>query len=190
VKTLVSVFLLIILVGPVYSGVGAWTSTNGPNGGNFSSLVFLTTQNNVIFASGGILAGGGPLYRSLNGGSSWRLMKDSTGRPLVGTVREDPLQPGRIALAGADFSASTDMGITWQKIGPPPGAYDFEFNSKDSQIVYVANSGGDNPAFFLKSVDGGKSWSQEVLLSRHQRLAGADLIVSGANPNTLYIQLA
>jgi photosystem II stability/assembly factor-like uncharacterized protein len=195
VKTLVSVFLLIILVGPVYSGVGAWTSTNGPNGGNFSSLVILAAHDNVIFAGGDMLQPlqqNSRLFRSVNAGSSWREVMTSDGRSLFGHVRVDPLQPDRIMLNSPFFGifSSTDTGATWQNVTSSEGGFtDMEFNTQNANNLYAVLSTGGGPAPFFFSADGGKTWSRKSVVSRHQRLAGADLVVSGANPNTLYIQL-
>ena len=99
------------------------------------------------------------LYRTQNGGQSWRLMSDHTGySPLA----VDPNSSGILYGYGngVGVGKSTDDGRTWTKIsnGLPPQFYMYDFVAVPTTptTLYLSTEDG-----IFKSADGGNNW-QEV----------------------------
>src|SRR5437763_1567694 len=128
-----------IVFQPCSAGVGRWTSS-GPYGGKFSEIVFSPQSNNVVFASGGNSEFGtdSALYRSSDGGLTWKPLN------MRGIPRIHPQQPGKLLVALAGISSSTDSGLTWTTLYPSGSSrslfyptYDFEFSSTDPSTLYI-----------------------------------------------------
>ena len=103
----------------------------------------------------------GGLFRSDDGGQSWKLMNDSldiTQRAFYyNTVYVDPKDANTIYLPNADVFVSHDSGKTLTKLHPPHGDnHVFWINPKDPRTLIEGNDGGATV-----SLDGGKSWSAE-----------------------------
>src|SRR6185437_11005964 len=103
----------------------------------------------------------GGLFRSDDGGKSWRLMNDSldiTQRAFYyNTVYVDPKDPNAIYLPNADVFVSHDSGRKLAKLHPPHGDnHVFWINPNDPKTLIEGNDGGATV-----SLDGGESWSAE-----------------------------
>lgn len=103
----------------------------------------------------------GGLFRSDDGGQSWKLMNDSldiTQRAFYyNTVYVDPKDPNTIYLPNADLFVSHDAGKKLIKLHPPHGDnHVFWINPDDPRTLVEGNDGGATV-----SLDGGKTWSAE-----------------------------
>ena len=103
----------------------------------------------------------GGLFRSDDGGRSWKLMNDSldiTQRAFYyNTVYVDPKDANTIYLPNADVFVSHDSGKTLAKLHPPHGDnHVFWINPNDPRTLIEGNDGGATV-----SLDRGKSWSAE-----------------------------
>ena len=103
----------------------------------------------------------GGLFRSNDGGQSWKLTNDSldiTQRAFYyNTVYVDPKDPNTVYLPNADVFVSHDSGKTLTKLHPPHGDnHVFWINPNDPKTLIEGNDGGATV-----SLDGGKSWSAE-----------------------------
>jgi len=103
----------------------------------------------------------GGLFRSDDGGQSWKLTNDSldiTQRAFYyNTVYVDPKDPNTIYLPNADVFVSHDSGKKLTKLHPPHGDnHVFWINPNDTRTLIEGNDGGATV-----SLDGGKSWSVE-----------------------------
>lgn len=103
----------------------------------------------------------GGLFRSGDGGQSWKLTNDSldiTQRAFYyNTVYVDPKDPNTIYLPNADVFVSHDAGRKLTKLHPPHGDnHVFWINPNDTRTLIEGNDGGATV-----SLDGGKSWSVE-----------------------------
>ena len=103
----------------------------------------------------------GGLFRSDDGGQSWKLTNDSldiTQRAFYyNTVYVDPKDPNTIFLPNADVFVSHDSGKKLTKLHPPHGDnHVFWINPNDTRTLIEGNDGGATV-----SLDGGKSWSVE-----------------------------
>ncbi|MEM7588004.1 MAG: hypothetical protein AAF560_31740 [Acidobacteriota bacterium] len=129
------------------------------------------------------LAGGGGIYRSLDGGDTWSLAGLEGAN--VQSVTIDPQRPTTIYLGTTFFPyKSTDGGETWTRM--PDGldrssVLDVVIDPADSDTLYAATTGG----VFL-STDGGENWT-----ARNQGLpagtVGTALVVHPRDPNVLLL---
>ncbi|HEX9162721.1 MAG TPA: glycosyl hydrolase [Thermoanaerobaculia bacterium] len=204
---------------------GVWKSTDG--GGNWTPLfdkqpvasigaiAVAESDPNVIYVGTGEgcirgnLASGDGVYKSTDGGRSWRNigLKDSR---QIGALVIHPRDPN-IALVAAlghvygpnaerGVFRTTDGGKTWEKVlykNDRTGAIDVVFDPKNPNILFASlwevsrtpwslSSGGEGSGLY-KSTDGGGTW---------KRLEGGGLpkgplgrigvAVSGADDNRVY----
>ena len=156
--------------------------------------------------------GGMGVYRSDDGGQSWRYMglgdSDRIGRILIDPNDSDTIYVaalGKLYTAGGQrgIFRSTDGGKSWQQVlkgGEWTGVIDLVFKPDDSKTLYAASwdrkrrpweftEGGSGSAIY-KSVDGGDSWSHlEGGLPRGEFVGRIGLAVSAASPDTLYASI-
>jgi photosystem II stability/assembly factor-like uncharacterized protein len=144
-----------------------------------SEVVWVGTGENV---SGRHVARGDGVYRSLDGGKSWRAMgldkSEHIGRILVDPNNSDHIlvaAEGPLWSSGGERGVyrSTDGGNTWTavlSVDEDTGATDLEFHPQDPSIVYAATyerrrtvwsflAGGSGSGVW-KSTDGGASWRE------------------------------
>src|SRR5688572_13258398 len=130
---------------------GSWTWV-GPNniGGRVRAIVINPSNPNTIIAGG--VAGG--IWKSTNGGSTWRLIDDFMGNLAISTIVMRPGEPNRLfagtgegffnadSIRGAGIFTSTDEGETWSQI-PSTATVDFDFVnrlafSRDGAVLLAA----------------------------------------------------
>lgn len=143
--------------------VGSWSTPTGPPG--FSAGVVLhPTRPGALY-----LYTGGRVYRSTNGGRSWK-----SGPPIalkLDALTVDP-RDGSIVYAGTNDGVlkSTDAGRTWRRSGlrPPAGrsreyadgegwVYSIAVDPADSRNVYAITRGLEKTVAF-RSRDAGATW--------------------------------
>ena len=171
--------------GPVYLVVGA-----GANG-----AVYLRPEGPPE-PEGGFDA----IFRSTDGGESWRSVKESSGPFAVA-----PLDPSRLYLATRDgIERSLDGGETWTPATPGPildllDRYevivaDITFAPSDPDTVYIflrlpGDHGFPDEFLVVRSRNGARSW--KVLEGPELRRAVAhDLVIDPADPDTVYLVLS
>ncbi|HEY1891062.1 MAG TPA: hypothetical protein VGG63_11685 [Steroidobacteraceae bacterium] len=103
----------------------------------------------------------GGLFRSDDGGKSWKLTNDSldiTQRAFYyNTVYVDPKDPNTVYLPNADVFVSHDAGRKLTKLHPPHGDnHVFWINPDNPRTLIEGNDGGATV-----SLDRGKTWSVE-----------------------------
>ena len=103
----------------------------------------------------------GGLYRSDDGGDSWRLISDDhrlTTRGWYYThVHADPADPETVFINNVHFLRSIDGGRSFERRPVPHGDnHDLWINPLDPEIMIQANDGGANV-----TLDGGKTWSTQ-----------------------------
>ncbi|MGH7619901.1 MAG: hypothetical protein ACREPM_22030, partial [Gemmatimonadaceae bacterium] len=155
------------------SGVGFYKSTDG--GEHFTKItnglptelvgkanLAVTAANpNRVYALVEAKPGGG-LYRSDDGGQSWRLTS-SFGqlitRPFYYVALEADPTNADIVYGGAEnFYKSTDGGVNFTTLRTPHGDnHDMWINPHDGKTMIQANDGGANVSF-----DGGAHWSTQM----------------------------
>lgn len=142
---------------------GSWSTPTGPPG--FSAGVVLhPTRPRALY-----LYAGGRVYRSTDGGRSWK-----SGPPIalkLDALAVDPRR-GSILYAGTNDGVlkSTDAGRTWRRSGlrPTPGrsreyadfegwVYSIAVDPADSRNVYAVTRGLEQTVAF-RSRDAGATW--------------------------------
>ncbi len=104
----------------------------------------------------------GGLFRSDNGGQSWKLMNNSpaiTQRAMYYMrVYVDPKNPNLIYLPNTSIQVSHDGGKTLARMQPPHGDnHAFWINPENPKLFVEGNDGGATV-----TRDGGKTWSSEL----------------------------
>jgi photosystem II stability/assembly factor-like uncharacterized protein len=156
--------------------------------------------------------GGMGVYRSDDGGQSWRYMglgdTDRIGRILIDPNDSDRIYVaalGKLYTPGGQrgIFRSTDGGKSWQQIlegGDWTGVVDLVFKPDDAKTLYASAwdrkrrpwdfTEGGNGSGIYKSVDGGDSWSHlEGGLPGGELVGRIGLAVSTHSPETLYASI-
>src|SRR5207245_4311622 len=115
----------------------------------------------IIYA--GSVSGQAGLYKSTDGGSTWRQLKAPPSPPdaYVAAITIDSLSPLTVyASVGSTLMKSTDGGSTWRQLNPPElfsSVQSIAIDPTHPQTIYV----GDDLAGMFKSTDGGKTWKAQ-----------------------------
>jgi photosystem II stability/assembly factor-like uncharacterized protein len=150
---------------------------------------------------------GGGVWKSTDGGLSWRPMTDKTKdmSPSIGAIAVAPSDPNVIyagtgeacirgnIIAGNGVYKSIDAGKTWSFVGlsDTRAIGRIIIHPKNPDIVLVAALGhpfGPNPERgIFRTTDGGKTWSK--VLFKDENTGGIDLAFDPSNPNTIFAGL-
>lgn len=144
-----------------------WTWIGPTNiGGRVRALVIHPASPATLITGG--VAGG--IWKSTDGGATWRLIDDFMGNLAVSTMVMRPGEPNRIfagtgegffnsdSIRGAGVFTSTDLGESWSQL-PSTANPDFDFVNRlafspDGSILMAATRTG-----LFRSTDLGASWS-------------------------------
>ena len=151
--------------------------------GRISAMAFGDSQTGVFFGNVGTLTT--VIYRTTDGGSSWRRVSDPEPPlyPFYGAIRDvqflnssTVIAVGGKTLGGGIVLRSFDAGISWQRldlpfsswdlIGPEdvPGLSAVHFPPGQDQVGFAVGS-----FVVIKTVDGGISWTQVRIAEPFQR---------------------
>jgi photosystem II stability/assembly factor-like uncharacterized protein/PKD repeat protein len=135
------------------------------------------------------------LYRTQDGGATWSVILDAADLPQpalgINAIAISPADGDRILIGGTDGLWYTeDSGANWSHLFSQ-AVYDIEFKPDDPQVLYLLRNHGTEPrAVFLKSEDGGQSWSVKEegwyapdLNSAFLNDGGAKIAVSHLDPD-------
>ena len=148
---------------------------------------------------------GGGIWKSTNGGTTWKPIFDSQSAASIGTLEIAPSNP-KIIYAGtgeadirSDLSSgdgvykSLDAGQTWMHIGLADTRQigRIVVHPSNPDIVYVAALGhayGPNEERgVFRSTDGGLSWRK--ILYKGPNIGATDLAIEPENPQVIYATL-
>lgn len=145
--------------------------------------------------------GGGGVWKTDNGGTTWTSVFDHAGTVSIGDVAIAPSEPDTIWVGTGEENArnsvqwgdgvykSTDGGATWTHLGLRETFQigHIEIHPTNPDIVYVAALGrlwGDNEERGVyKTTDGGKTWSRVLFLD--ERTGCIDVRVLPNAPDTV-----
>jgi photosystem II stability/assembly factor-like uncharacterized protein len=168
--------LLLALALTGSAGAASPWITFGPGGGSVRSLAVDAGNSAVVYAVAGVpFANPGPLYKSTDGGDTWKALVGSR----LQVVATAPDQPSTVYAAGDRLLRSRDGGQTWTDLTPPAAG---EFHS----ITSLAVLPGDvlfaaDRATVLRSANGGETWS--AVASEDAGFTPLTILVAPADPS-------
>ncbi len=172
-------------------------------------------NHNVVWTGTGernsqrALGYGNGVYKSVDGGSSWKNMGLKISRQ-IGSIVIDP-RNSNVVFVGALGSVwgpggdrgifkTVDGGKTWKnvlKISENTGVRDVIFDPRNPDIMYATafqqrrhvftKIGGGPESAVYKSEDGGESWNKIMKGLPKVDLGGLGIAISPANPDVLYL---
>lgn len=127
-------------------------------GRSFLTIASSPHQRDVLFAG----ADGHGLFRSVNGGGSWRPMGRGLENPFVYSIACDVVNPRRLYLTTAPGALyrSLDGGETWEQLtvtAAQGGARPWRVTAHPMRADDLFLTGGDGALH--RSDDGGETWS-------------------------------
>lgn len=138
-----------------------WTPI-GPYGGNVADVAESPVNPNIVLAGGVGSIGGGDLYRSVDGGSTWSLEPALSGRSIFDI---EFAGSGAAYLGTSDgVWKSIDGGVSWFQLDIGVGLNDtvFEIAIDSGNPLHVwaglDDAVGNQPINVIRSSDGGASW--------------------------------
>jgi photosystem II stability/assembly factor-like uncharacterized protein len=202
-----------------------WRTTNAgttfepvfENYGSYSigCLALDPDNSNVIWAGTGennhqrALGYGDGVYKSTDGGSSWKNMGLKESRQ-IGEIVIDP-RNSNIVFVAAEGSVwgpggerglykSTDGGIAWRKvldISENTGVNNVVYDPRNPDVMYATSEqrrrhvhgkiGGGPESAVYKSTDGGENWEKIMNGLPSVHIGGMDIAVSPVNPDIIYL---
>ncbi len=181
---------------------GEWGLVAGLPGTRFSSVSIGIDGTMYAWSNGPTSIAAEGVYKSSDGGDTWENMG-----PDIGTVFETQIfsmdlsatNANLIFIGGNNFGAngwasmiyrSTDAGENWENVymGPENDGFKYVYidPTSNDQVVYAAFKTESNHAGFIKSIDGGDTWTDiNNGIPTSTKWAGA-IICDPTNPETLY----
>ena len=105
----VALFLWAIFLFPLkaQAGTDTWTSL-GPDGGYVGALFISPANSDVVLAAAGL-----GLFKSSNGGASWKLVYRGASYDEFACLASDPVDPNTLYVGSSGVYKSTDDGESW-----------------------------------------------------------------------------
>ncbi len=147
-------------------------------------------------------AAGGGVWRTDDGGSTWRNISDGYFGGSIGAIALAPSDPNTIYVGGGEVTVrgnvshgegvwkSLDGGKTWEHVGLEDSRHipRLRVHPTDPNTVYAAALGHlygpSQQRGVFRSTDGGHTWDRILFVSDE---AGAvDLVIDPSNPRVLY----
>ena len=115
----------------------------------------------------------GATWRSVDGGQTWE--HRGTAELQAVDLEVDPQTPSTLYAAGyGGIAKSTDGGDTWTPLPAEDAAFysDLEIAPSSPSTLYATGNDGDFNTFFLRSQDGGATWTRLSLFNRDLKPPG------------------
>ena len=167
-------------------------------GGRVTALAVPRPFRHTMYAG---TAGGG-VWKTSNGGITWRAVSDSIGAATIGAIAVAPSDTNVVWAGTGEKNSlrsqgwgngvwkSTTGGRTWTFAGLPESREigRIVVHPRDPNVVYVAALGhlwGTNAERgVFKTTDGGKSWTKSLFVN--DTTGFVDLVMDPTNPEVLY----
>ncbi|HEY6137114.1 MAG TPA: glycosyl hydrolase [Thermoanaerobaculia bacterium] len=175
-----------------------WREVGPYRGGRSSAVEGIAGQPNVYYFG----SSGGGVWKTTDGGQSWKPVSDGFFGGSVGAVAVAPSDPAVVYAGlgeetirgnvthGDGMWKSTDAGKSWTKIGLDDTRHigRVRVHPTNPDLVYVAAMGhafgpSDQRGVY-RSRDGGKTWDRVLFINKD--VGAVDLILDPGNPRTLY----
>lgn len=137
--------------GRSWQDVAAWVS----------DVVLSTETADTVY-----VAAVGNVFKTVDGGQSWRLLSDLGQFPKVNTLNLDPRQPSRLfAAGGAGVFRTDDGGERWFPVGNNPGELrEVAVDPLDARVLYTGAADGNE-----RTPAGGAYWLRQPILAAPTR---------------------
>jgi len=174
----------------------------GPSGlGRINAIGFSDKYPNIIYAG----AAGGGVWKTENGGDSWKPVFDSQPTQNIGAIAVDQNDVKSVWVGTGDGNPRNSMGIgkgiyksedggnTWKCMGLEKtyNIYRVIIDPKNPEVVYVAAMGNAFAAHtergVYKTTDGGKHWQR--ILYTNDRSGCAEIVINPQNPRELFASI-
>ncbi|QDV05592.1 Ycf48-like protein [Planctomycetes bacterium Poly30] len=171
----------------------------GPYRGGRSAAVTGLDSDPMTYYMG---AAGGGVWKTTNGGQSWKNISDGTFGGSIGAVAVSEWDPNVIYVGGGEKTVrgnvahgdglwrSEDAGRTWKSIGLEDSHHvpRIRIHPRDPDTAWAAVLGhlyGPHPTRGVyKTTDGGETWEQKLFVSED---AGCvDLALDPSNPRVMF----
>ena len=170
-------------------------------GGRITDIEAIPGKPHIAY----VATGGGGLWKTINGGTSWTAIFERQGTFSIGDIALDPQNPDTIWVGtgesnprnsvsfGDGVYRSTDAGKTWQHMGlaGTERISRIHVHPRNSNIVFVGALGhafGPHPdrGVFM-TTDGGKTWQKTLYVDPSHGVS--DMEIDPQNSNILYAAL-
>ncbi|MCD4747466.1 MAG: T9SS type A sorting domain-containing protein [Bacteroidales bacterium] len=180
----------------------SWELIDGLPGTRFSKVTFGADNTMYAWSNGPSSVAQEGLYRSTDGGNTWENLGPNIGslfETQIFAIAASQTNPDLIFIGGNDFGVNgfesiiyrtTDGGGSWENVytGPEWDSFNYLFidpNSNDL-IIYAAYMSNNVKGGFLKSNDGGTTWTDiNNGIPVSTRWVGA-IVCNPANSDILY----
>src|SRR5512132_2727861 len=176
-----------------------WRSIGPANmGGRTADVEGVPGDPNIVY----VASASGGLWKTTNGGVSWKPIFDRYGTISLGDIALAPGNPDVIWAGTGESNTrnsvsfgdgvykSTDGGKTWQHMGLKDSEHisAIAIHPQNPDIVYVGALGhafgpNEERGVFM-TTDGGKTWTKTLYIDNQHGVA--DLEIDPTNPNILY----
>ena len=172
--------------------------------GRVTALAVDPTNDNIVYAG----AADGGIWKTTDGGTSWRSLTDMQPSLAIGSIAIDPFNHSTVYVGtgeenfsgdsyfGAGILKSTNGGASWTQIQGPFVAGQAYIGSiaiqpGNSSVILVAvemNSDKTNPDLtdVYRTDDGGQTWSSVLHDSTEAFKAGTAVLFDPSNGNIAY----
>ena len=187
----------------VLSGLGARNIGSATMSGRISAIAARNEEGKTIVFVG---AASGGVWRSLDGGTTFKPVFDLSAVQSIGAIAIDPSNPRTVWVGtgeswtrnsvsvGDGIYKSTDNGTTWTNVGLPESERIARIvvDPKNGDVVYACVLGrlwsDSAERGVYKTTDGGKSWSL-VLKGENLSTGCSGLAMDPTNPEVLFAGL-
>lgn len=179
-------------IGPynINSGIG------GPHGGRINTMVVNPVNSQIAYMG----AANGGVWKTTNGGGSWRPVSNGLSSLAMGALAIDPKNPNTIYAGTGEFAQgfgsffgggiyrSTNAGASWVPIGlSNVGAFSkIVVHPVQSNVIYAAGAGSGSGLYVTK--DGGGTWTRMSGSFPPGAVTDMDF-VAGENNDVIYVAI-
>src|SRR5215470_10153575 len=181
------------------SGLPARNIGSATMSGRISAVAAANQKGRVTVYAG---SASGGVWKSVNGGTTFKPVFDSANSLSIGAVTIDPTNPEIVWVGtgeswvrnsvsvGDGMYKTTDGGDSWQRVGLPDSEHiaRIQIDPKKHDTVYVCATGhawnANAERGVFRTTDGGRTWQKVLYVD--DNTGCADLEIDSHDPGTLW----